>query len=95
MDLCLAPAVLDATDDDLAAAQAFLAHRAGESRGLHPSTNLGLDPLRATKEKADLALGAGVLGFVVDATRVHDLGASKAQGASAMRWRSRRPTSAP
>jgi len=79
VDLCIAPAVLDATDDDLVAAQAFLAHRAGESRGLHPSTNLGLDPLRATKEKADLALGAGVLGFVVDATRVHDLGASEAQ----------------
>ncbi|MFN8189480.1 MAG: methylmalonyl-CoA mutase family protein [Nocardioidaceae bacterium] len=79
VDLCIAPAVLAPTGDDLTTAQAFLAHRAGESRGLHPSTNLGLDPLRATKEKADLALGAGVLGFVIDATKVHDLGASDAQ----------------
>jgi methylmalonyl-CoA mutase len=79
VDLCIAPAVLAPTGDDLATAQAFLAHRAGESRGLHPSTNLGLDPLRATKDKADLALGAGVLGFVIDATKVHDRGASDAQ----------------
>ncbi|MCB0909895.1 MAG: methylmalonyl-CoA mutase [Nocardioidaceae bacterium] len=79
VDLCIAPAVLAPTGDDLATAQAFLAHRAGESRGLHPSTNLGLDPLRATKDKADLALEAGVLGFVIDATTVHDLGASDAQ----------------
>ena len=42
-------------------------------------TNLGFDARTATAEQAALATGAGVLGFVVDATVVHDQGASDAQ----------------
>ena len=70
--LDLAPVVLDGLDPD-----AFLDHADG--RTLHPATNLGIPAGEATKEAAQRALDAGVLGFVVDATRVHDRGASDAQ----------------
>ena len=58
--LDLAPVVLDATDDPLAAARAFLAH--AEDVELHAGTNLGIPAARATAEAAALAGGAGVLG---------------------------------
>ncbi len=77
VQLDLAPVVLDAGDDALAAARAFLTYAAG--RALHPHTNLGLDAGAATAEVVALASDAGILGFVVDATRVHDDGASEAQ----------------
>jgi methylmalonyl-CoA mutase len=70
--LDLAPVVLDGPDP-----AAFLAYAAG--RELHPATNLGVDATAATVEVARQALDAGVLGFVVDATPVHDRGASDAQ----------------
>jgi methylmalonyl-CoA mutase len=74
--LDLAPVMLSPTDDREATARAFLKH-AGHD--LHPRTNLGMDPARATREQADLARGAGVLGFVVDGRKVHDWGAGEAQ----------------
>ncbi|WP_205475202.1 methylmalonyl-CoA mutase family protein [Nocardioides sp. SYSU D00038] len=78
--LDLAPVVLDATADPLAAARALLDH-AGDAE-LHPGTNLGVP---ATADDADLLAGlelaerAGVLGLVVDATDVHDRGGSDVQ----------------
>jgi methylmalonyl-CoA mutase len=91
--LDLAPVVLDAPTAPLAAAEAFLAVLA--DRGLTPAegTNLGVDPfaarLRVTTSSdsstddlvavARLAIQAGTLGVVVDATAIHDLGASDAQ----------------
>ena len=73
--LDLAPVVLDPTGDPAATARAFLAW-AGDLE-LHPGTNLGLPAYDA--EVAGLARDRGILGFVVDATRVHDRGASDAQ----------------
>ncbi|WP_121258238.1 methylmalonyl-CoA mutase family protein [Nocardioides ferulae] len=89
--LDLAPVVLDAPEQPVAAAEAL----AGllRSRGLTPApgTNLGADPvaaqlrgladtdLDALVQVARLAVDAGTLGVVVDATAVHDLGASDAQ----------------
>jgi methylmalonyl-CoA mutase len=70
--LDLAPVVLDGLDAD-----AFLAYADG--RTLHPATNLGVPAGEATGEQAQRAVDAGVLGYVVDATRVHDRGASDAQ----------------
>lgn len=70
--LDLAPVVLDGI-----APAALLAH-AGD-RSLHPATNLGTPAGEATGEAARLALDAGVLGFVVDATGIHDRGASDVQ----------------
>ena len=70
--LDLAPVVLDGM-----APGAFLAYADG--RTLHPATNLGIPAGETTREAAQQALDAGVLGFVVDATRVHDRGASDAQ----------------
>jgi methylmalonyl-CoA mutase len=70
--LDLAPVVLDGIAPD-----AFLAHADG--RSLHPATNLGTPASEATREAARQALDAGVLGFVVDATRIHERGASDAQ----------------
>ena len=103
--LDLAPVVLDAPADPLAAAEALVAVL--DDRGVTPAdgTNLGADPIGArvrgvvstgsTTERADhrgrrppgdaacavaeLARAAGTLGVVVDATAVHDLGASDAQ----------------
>lgn len=87
----LAPIVLDAPADPVGAARAFCAWVG--STGVNPAvgTNLGADPIgsvvaggletpdAAVREIADLARAAGVLGFVVDATIVHDRGASDAQ----------------
>lgn len=75
--LDLAPVVLDATSDPLAAAMAFVAY--AEDVELHPATNLGIPAAEASPEAAELAGGAGVLAFVVDATSVHDRGASDVQ----------------
>jgi methylmalonyl-CoA mutase len=75
--LDLAPVVLDATDDALAVARGFLAY--AEDVELHQGTNLGIPAAQATAEAAVLAGGAGVLAFVVDATAVHDRGASDVQ----------------
>ena len=88
--LDLAPVVLEAPEAPVAAAQAFLTHLGGTTPAA--GTNLGADPLdaalRAGSDTVDLdalvavarlALDAGVLGVVVDATAAHDLGASDAQ----------------
>ncbi len=75
--LDLAPVVLDATADHLAAARAFVAY--AEDVELHPGTNLGIPAADASAAAASLDGGAGVLGFVVDATAVHDRGASDVQ----------------
>lgn len=90
--LDLAPVVLQPRGDAADLARAFLAH--AEERGLdpHPQTNLGSDPigtaLRAGVDPqvgddlattARLAADHGVRGVVVDATVVHDRGASDAQ----------------
>lgn len=75
--LDLAPVVLDAADDALGAARSFLAY--AEDVELHEATNLGIPADLASAEAAALAGGAGVLAFVVDATRVHDRGASDVQ----------------
>jgi methylmalonyl-CoA mutase len=72
--LDLAPAILDCPEDPEAAARAFLAH--AEDVDLHPGTNLGIPADLASADLATLAADAGVLGFVVDGTAVHDLGAS-------------------
>ena len=98
MLLDLAPVVLDAPADPLAAAEALVAVL--DDRGVTPAdgTNLGADPIgrvRAWLDRldhrggsttestlvavAELARAAGTLGVVVDATAVHDLGASDAQ----------------
>ncbi|WP_187366842.1 methylmalonyl-CoA mutase family protein [Nocardioides dongxiaopingii] len=74
--LDLAPVVLQPPADDAAAtARAFLA-RVGDV-ALHPGTNLGAPAFDA--DVAAAARAAGVLGFVLDATVVHDRGASDAQ----------------
>ncbi len=73
--LDLAPVVLDSTEP-LATAQAFLDHAGGGD--LHPDANLG-GTGDAVVEVARLALAAGVRGVVVDATTLHDRGASEAQ----------------
>ena len=75
--LDLAPVVLDATEDPVGAARAFIAY--AEDVELHEGTNLGIPAADATAEAAVLAGGAGVLAFVVDATTVHDRGASDVQ----------------
>ena len=70
--LDLAPVVLDDGDP-----QMFLAYV--EGRELHPATNLGVPAADATAELARAAQQRGVLAFVVDATAVHDRGASDVQ----------------
>ncbi|RYE81198.1 MAG: methylmalonyl-CoA mutase, partial [Myxococcales bacterium] len=87
--LDVAPVVIDAGTDVVGAARAFL-DAAGDIT-LVPATNLGADPigsaLRAETEPgldglvevAKLAHERGVLGVVVDASAVHDLGASDVQ----------------
>lgn len=77
--LDVAPVVLD-SDDPLAAAQAFADLARGTT--LAAGTSLGGDPVGAPQTAVALAalateLGCGAL--VVDATRVHDLGASDVQ----------------
>ena len=70
--LDLAPIVLDGVDP-----AAFLSY-AGD-RELHPETNLGVPAARATAELAGRAWQSGIRAFVVDATAVHDRGASDVQ----------------
>lgn len=89
--LDLAPVVLDAPEDPVAAAEAFVGVL--RERDLTPAegTNLAADPVAAQVRGAgavnlevvdlvaDLAKQAGTLGVVVDGTAVHDHGASDAQ----------------
>ena len=72
--LDLAPVVLQTTE---AGARAFVQYADG--RDLHGATNLGVDAGSATRELAELAWQTGVRAFVVDATEVHDRGASDVQ----------------
>ena len=86
--LDIAPVTLDAGADAVAAAEALVALL---PENASPATNLGADPIGtqvrsgAATDDADLVTVArlaqdkGVLGAVVDATAVHDLGASDAQ----------------
>ena len=90
--LDLAPVILDCPEDPLGAARTFSALL--KSRPVQPAagTNLGADcfssvlqgtltapPVDLLAEITGLATSHGVLGFVVDATAVHDLGGSEAQ----------------
>jgi methylmalonyl-CoA mutase len=81
--LDLAPVVLSAPGHQLAAARSLADLLAGHDGTPHPATNLGGDPL--AEDGADalavagLARELGVRGLVVDATVVHELGASDAQ----------------
>jgi methylmalonyl-CoA mutase len=78
--LDLAPVVLEAPDAPLAAARAFLTY-AGDT-DLALGTNLGVDgeaPEADVVAVAGLARDAGTLAVVVDATGVHDRGASDVQ----------------
>jgi methylmalonyl-CoA mutase len=70
--LDLAPVVVDGI-----APQQFLSYV--EDRDVHPATNLGVPASEATADLARLAEQAGVRGFVVDATAVHERGASDVQ----------------
>lgn len=87
----LAPVTLEAPGEPVAAAEALLAVL--EERGVdaHPGTNLGADPVGArVRHATDVDLDAmvavarlarehGVLGVTVDATALHDRGATDAQ----------------
>jgi methylmalonyl-CoA mutase len=72
--LDLAPVVLQTT---AAGVRAFLQYADG--RELNPRTNLGLDARLVSRELAEQAWQRGVRVFVVDATEVHDRGASDVQ----------------
>jgi methylmalonyl-CoA mutase len=78
--LDLAPVVLDPTDAPVTVARRFLEHLGGTAPA--PGTNLGC-PADATPDDlvavARLGLENDVLGVVVDASAVHDRGASEAQ----------------
>ncbi len=74
--LDLAPVVLDATGDQVAVAQAFL-DVLGDTTPA-PGTNLGGSG-DALVDVARLAHDRGLLGVVIDATQVHDRGASDVQ----------------
>ncbi len=78
--LDLAPVVLDAPGSPVAAAQALLAHLDGLAPA--PGTNLGVSATASADDVvavARLAHEHGLLGVVVDGTRVHDRGASDTQ----------------
>ncbi len=90
--LDVAPVVLDAPSAPLAAGEALVAAARDHGTALHPDSNLGADPIgdavrsgghpAAAEQLASiigLAREAGVRAIVVDATVVHDLGASDAQ----------------
>lgn len=92
--LDLAPVVLDAPADPVAAATALTTVLTDRDCAPAPGTNLGADPVSArlrgsAAEGADaeadlvtvaeLARAAGTLGVVVDATTAHELGASDGQ----------------
>lgn len=87
----LAPVVLDAPHEPVAAAEALLAVHDDQGVDGHPGTNLGADPVGAHLRHgrdldldelvavARLAAEHGLLGVVVDATALHDRGATDAQ----------------
>ena len=79
--LDLAPVVLDAPEDPVAAAEAFLAVCRDKGVQPHPLTNLGAGgtDLDTVVRVATLAKEAGVRGVVVDASALHDQGASEVQ----------------
>lgn len=79
--LDLAPVVLDAPEDPVAAAEAFLAVCRDKGVDPHPLTNLGATgtDLDVIVRVATLAKKAGVRGVVVDASALHDQGASDVQ----------------
>lgn len=79
--LDLAPVVLDASEDPVAAAEAFLAVCRDKGVDPHPLTNLGATgtDLDVIVRVATLAKEAGVRGVVVDASALHDQGASDVQ----------------
>ncbi len=89
--LDLAPVVLDAPDDPLAAAKALDAVLEDRAVEPHPGTSYGADPighqvrtgtpadLGVAVQVARLAAARGARGIVVDATAVHDRGASDVQ----------------
>ncbi|MCD9155231.1 methylmalonyl-CoA mutase family protein [Aeromicrobium duanguangcaii] len=79
--LDLAPVVLDAREDAVAAAEAFLAVCRDKGTDPHPLTNLGATgtDLDTVVRVATLAKEAGVRGVVVDASALHDQGASEVQ----------------
>lgn len=70
--LDLAPVVLDGQDP-----AAFLQY--AEDRELHPETNLGVPAAEATVDLAKQAKERGIRAFVVDASAIHDRGASDVQ----------------
>ena len=90
----LAPVVLDAPSDPVAAAEAFAAVLADRGVSPAPGTSLGGDPVSArvrqgapssadddvaVRRLADLAGEHGTLALTVDGTAVHDIGATDAQ----------------
>lgn len=79
--LDLAPVVLDCPEDPAGAAEAFLAVARDKGTDLHPLTNLGGGghDLDTVVRVATLAKEAGVRGVVVDASALHDRGASDVQ----------------
>jgi methylmalonyl-CoA mutase len=70
--LDLAPVVLDGADPTTFAA--YL-----DGRELHPDTNLGVPAAQASAEVAKQAQKLEIRAFVIDATTIHDRGASDAQ----------------
>ncbi|EFQ82542.1 putative methylmalonyl-CoA mutase, small subunit [Aeromicrobium marinum DSM 15272] len=89
--LDLAPVVLDAPHDPVAAAQVLVDVLADRGLTPAPSTNLGADPignavrgrgvtdLSVATDVANLASGVGARAVVVDGTAVHDAGGSDVQ----------------
>jgi len=79
--LDLAPVVLDCPEDPVAAAEAFLAVCRDKGTDPHHLTNLGASgtDLDTIVRVARLAKDAGVRGVVVDASGLHDQGASDVQ----------------
>ena len=87
----LAPITLDAPHEPVAAARGLLAVLDDQGVDGHPGTNLGADPVGARVRHgldasyddlvtvARLAHEHGLLGVVVDATAIHDRGATDAQ----------------
>lgn len=89
--LDLAPVVLDAPHEPVEAAKALVAMLIDRDIAPAPGTSLGADPLGATvrgrgvaylavvAEVAELAKSVGAIAVTVDATAVHDAGASDVQ----------------
>ena len=88
----LAPVVLDAGGDTVAAATVLAGIATDRGVDLEPRTNFGADPIgsrlrghrvadarEVLEDTATLAHEHGCLAWLVDATAVHDLGASDAQ----------------